>query len=301
MGTIRSPVEVCADSARMVVLVDGDCALCHGFTQFVAARDRRDRVRFATQQSPQGRILLESNHQPVDLSTIVCVELEKEKGNAVCYTKSTAVLRTMRHLDGLWPLLSLFLIIPQCIRDAAYNLVASNRYRIFGKTKACRIPDIKTRKKVLDLSRFGSGDAEEEPRNPSKRPRMRASPTKNALPNLAISSCNEDVTTRLVTVQSEEEFEKIIRRPELTIGYFSASWCGPCKFMGPKIQKWADQKVFGASTLFLKVDVDKGGPIAKRYKVKAMPHCLLFKNSKLLARHAGTDTFALEKKLLKHV
>eukprot|EP00466_Bigelowiella_natans_P010418 jgi/Bigna1/130854/aug1.12_g5562 len=87
------------EGAKAVLLVDGDCALCHGFTQFVAARDSRDRIRFATQQSDVGRMLLRDNDMPQDLKTIICVEIG-QGGRMACYKESTAVLRTTRYLDG---------------------------------------------------------------------------------------------------------------------------------------------------------------------------------------------------------
>ena len=67
---------------------------------------------------------------------------------ACSLTKSTAVLRTMRHLDGLWFLLYCFVIIPSFIRDFVYDAVASNRYRIFGKAPSCQLPPIGLRRKI---------------------------------------------------------------------------------------------------------------------------------------------------------
>ena len=48
-----------SDSA--VILVDGDCALCNGYARFVAAWDTANRFYFETQQSPEGRALLEQH------------------------------------------------------------------------------------------------------------------------------------------------------------------------------------------------------------------------------------------------
>merc|ERR1712146_161749 len=136
------------DGARSIVLVDGDCVLCSGFVTFVAARDRRDRLRFAAQQSEEGQILLKKHAMPMDLKTIVVVELDEASSSTSCFTKSSAVLRTMRHLDGVWVLLCVFMLIPCCVRDFCYDLVASNRYRLFGKIGQCSLPPIQLRKKI---------------------------------------------------------------------------------------------------------------------------------------------------------
>merc|ERR1711871_1389504 len=86
---------------RALLLVDGDCALCNGFVQFVITFNTRSDVRFATQQSPVGRQLLREHNMPMDLSTMIMMEREQPEDKIACYTKSTGVLRTMKYLD--WP------------------------------------------------------------------------------------------------------------------------------------------------------------------------------------------------------
>lgn len=63
------------------------------------------------------------------------------------FTRSTGVLRMMKHLGGGWSLLYGFIIVPKFIRDAFYNWVSKNRYKWFGKKEACWLPtpDLKTR------------------------------------------------------------------------------------------------------------------------------------------------------------
>jgi predicted DCC family thiol-disulfide oxidoreductase YuxK len=40
--------------------------------------------------------------------------------------------------------------VPRFIRDGIYNLVARNRYRIFGKYDECIVPDAGLRKRVME-------------------------------------------------------------------------------------------------------------------------------------------------------
>jgi predicted DCC family thiol-disulfide oxidoreductase YuxK len=40
--------------------------------------------------------------------------------------------------------------VPKPLRDPVYNLVARNRYRIFGKYEACFVPDVEMRARVLE-------------------------------------------------------------------------------------------------------------------------------------------------------
>ena len=41
-------------------------------------------------------------------------------------------------------------LVPKPLRDAIYNLVARNRYRIFGKYEECSVPDAEMRSRVME-------------------------------------------------------------------------------------------------------------------------------------------------------
>ena len=60
--------------------------------------------------------------------------------NGTISTKSTAALKIAKKLKGLWPSLSLFLLVPKFVRDAVYDFIAKNRYRFYGKKETCRLP-----------------------------------------------------------------------------------------------------------------------------------------------------------------
>ncbi len=65
------------------------------------------------------------------------------------YTRSTAALRIAKKLSGLWSLFYVFIIIPKFLRDPIYNLIAKNRYKMFGKKDTCRLPTPAERAKFL--------------------------------------------------------------------------------------------------------------------------------------------------------
>jgi predicted DCC family thiol-disulfide oxidoreductase YuxK len=102
--------------------------------RFIIPRDKRARIRFAALQSDFAQRLLRDHNIPADLNTIVFIE----SGRA--YRRSTACLRLTRYLDGAWKLLWLLIAIPAPFRDWLYDLFASHRYRIFGRTETCLIP-----------------------------------------------------------------------------------------------------------------------------------------------------------------
>ena len=123
------------ETSHPVVLFDGVCNLCNGSVQFILKRDPQGRFRFASLQSEPGRRLMtEHGLDPDALSSVVVVE----EGRV--WKESSAALRIARHLPGAWKLLRVFTLIPRPLRDAAYRLIARNRYRWFGKMEACWLP-----------------------------------------------------------------------------------------------------------------------------------------------------------------
>ena len=118
-----------------IILFDGICNLCNQWVNFVITRDVNNEFRFASLQSEVGRQILFKAGLPTDcLDSIVLVE----KGKAYLY--STSILRTMKHLNRLWPVMYILIAVPSALRDRVYKWVASNRYSWFGKQKACLVP-----------------------------------------------------------------------------------------------------------------------------------------------------------------
>ncbi len=127
-----------------IVLFDGLCNLCDGFVQFVMKRDKAEAFRFAPLQSEAGRTLL--HHFNLDenaMDTVILIE------NSAMHTKSTAALRTVRNIGGVWGLAYVFIILPKFIRNRVYDFIAKNRYRWFGKKDACMIPTPEVRARFL--------------------------------------------------------------------------------------------------------------------------------------------------------
>ena len=123
------------NEASAVIFFDGVCNLCNASVRFVIARDPRRYFRFASLQSDAAlRILPGRGHDPALLSSVVLLE------GGRLYERSTAALRIARHLRGPWPALSLLLVIPRPLRDFAYDRVANNRYRWFGRQDSCMVP-----------------------------------------------------------------------------------------------------------------------------------------------------------------
>lgn len=133
------------DSDHPVILFDGLCNLCSSSVQFVIKHDPQRQFRFASLQSKFGRKVTEHFDLHTDeLNSFILLERKK------IYTKSTGALRVTKKLNGLWPLLYSFIIIPSFIRNAVYSYIARHRYKWFGKKEACWLPTPELRRLFFD-------------------------------------------------------------------------------------------------------------------------------------------------------
>jgi predicted DCC family thiol-disulfide oxidoreductase YuxK len=132
--------------ARGVIFFDGVCGLCNRLVQFVLARDRAARFRFAPLQgSFARRELVPRGGRPEDLDTMVVLT-----GEGQLLEKSRAVLFILRELGGVWKLLAAVRLLPVALTDRVYDLVARSRYRLFGRLDACRVPGPAERARFIE-------------------------------------------------------------------------------------------------------------------------------------------------------
>lgn len=84
---------------------------------------------------------------------------------------------------------------------------------------------------------------------------------------------------------------------KLVVIDFKATWCGPCKMIGPKLDELAEE--LADSIVVLKVDVDECEDIAGEYNVNSMPTFVFLKNSKKIEEFSGANVDKLKNTILK--
>ncbi|MDR1692873.1 MAG: thioredoxin [Oscillospiraceae bacterium] len=67
---------------------------------------------------------------------------------------------------------------------------------------------------------------------------------------------------------------------------FWASWCGPCRMLGPVIDEIAEET---PDVKVCKLDVDAEGPIAAQYGVMSIPTVIVFRDGEESARFVGVQ------------
>jgi len=127
-----------------VILFDGVCNFCSFWVNFVIKRDKNDIFRFAALQSETGMQYLKLFGLNVtDPDTFVLIEGKEY------FIKSTAALKVAWELKSWLKISYPLIFLPISIRDFLYDLIAKNRYKIFGKKDVCRIPTAEEKKKFI--------------------------------------------------------------------------------------------------------------------------------------------------------
>ncbi len=118
-----------------VVLFDGVCHLCDGAVRFILRKEKSSVLRFAPLQSDAGKKLLSKYGYPDNyLGGMILIE------NNRAHDGSSAVLRIAGKMRFPWNCSLILLVLPKPVRDLGYQIIASLRYRIFGKKEVCTLP-----------------------------------------------------------------------------------------------------------------------------------------------------------------
>lgn len=94
----------------------------------------------------------------------------------------------------------------------------------------------------------------------------------------------------MVINYSGEDFKEIVK--DRVLVDFYASWCGPCKLLGPELEKLDDE------VKIVKVDIDKYRDLARSYGVMSIPCLVMFNDGEELKRSVG---FMPESKLREFI
>ena len=121
-------------------IFDGVCGFCNKSIDTLMRLDEEKIFKYTSLQGEYVKKLA----IPERLESIVFYEEGK------LYYKSTAILKILRSLGGIWIITNMFYIIPTFIRDFIYDVIAKYRYKIFGKMQSCRMPKVGEKALFID-------------------------------------------------------------------------------------------------------------------------------------------------------
>jgi len=123
------------DCKHNIILFDGVCKLCNVWCRFVIRYDVNHIFKLTSMQSEEGQLILKHFNLPTEnFTSIFYIE------NNHIYNKSTAFIKITRLLSTPIKFLSVLKYLPLSLRDFIYDIVARNRYTIFGRYKYCILP-----------------------------------------------------------------------------------------------------------------------------------------------------------------
>ncbi|GMJ06995.1 ARABIDOPSIS THALIANA THIOREDOXIN H-TYPE 1, thioredoxin H-type 1 [Hibiscus trionum] len=100
------------------------------------------------------------------------------------------------------------------------------------------------------------------------------------------------------TVESwNEQLESANTSKKLVVVDFTASWCGPCRFIAPILAEMAKKM---PHVLFLKVDVDELKRVAEDWAIEAMPTFIFLKEGSIIDKVVGARKDELQQKIALH-
>lgn len=88
----------------------------------------------------------------------------------------------------------------------------------------------------------------------------------------------------MIELLKSTDFEGLLETDKLVVVDFFASWCPPCKMLGPVVEEYAEKH---PEVLVIKVNTDEYNSLAKKYDIFEVPTVLYFKNGELIHRHKG--------------
>ncbi|GAC1352341.1 MAG: thiol-disulfide oxidoreductase DCC family protein [Polyangiales bacterium] len=133
------------------MLYDGACALCNRLCRFILERDPSGTFHFASIQGAFGRSTLTLfGKNPDDLDTFYVLANADTASPKSLLAKAAAALFVARRLGGVFRIFVILRLLPMSFLDAAYDLVARNRYRLFGRQDDCLVPNPNHKDRFLD-------------------------------------------------------------------------------------------------------------------------------------------------------
>ncbi len=84
---------------------------------------------------------------------------------------------------------------------------------------------------------------------------------------------------------TDSNFDELLAEGKPMVVDFWATWCGPCKKIGPYIEELAEN--YGDRAIIGKVDVDENDELAIRYGVRNIPTVLFLRNGEIVDKQIG--------------
>ena len=84
---------------------------------------------------------------------------------------------------------------------------------------------------------------------------------------------------------TDANFDELLSSNKVVVADFWATWCGPCKAMGPSIDELSAE--YEGQALIGKVDVEENNDLAEKYAIRSVPTLIFFKDGEMVDKVVG--------------
>ncbi len=126
-----------------IILFDGVCNLCNNTVSFLIKHDKNNTFKFAASQTNAGENIIRQYTILNEGKSVIFIK------DGIVFYKSDAVIEIAKQIKG-WPHIFKYAsLFPKFLREGVYNLIAKNRYSLFGKKETCMVPTKENRNRFL--------------------------------------------------------------------------------------------------------------------------------------------------------
>ena len=98
---------------------------------------------------------------------------------------------------------------------------------------------------------------------------------------------------------TDANFDELLGSNKVVVADFWATWCGPCKAMGPSIDELSAE--YEGQALIGKVDVEENNDLAEKYAIRSVPTIIFFKDGEMVDKTVGLQSKAVLEARIKEL
>ena len=89
---------------------------------------------------------------------------------------------------------------------------------------------------------------------------------------------------KVLHVNKDNFHKEVLNSEKPVLLDFFASWCGPCRMVGPILDEIAEER---EDIKVCKVDIDEQPELASRYRIMSVPTLMVLKNGNIMEQSIG--------------